>query len=401
MDVTYDHKFNIKTLSIYNFSFFFLLTLIFYSPSIFGRDYIGIVLLYLFLLLIMFKGINFNKLTLLILGYVMVTTLVEFLNLYTYPASFQLIIRTLIYNFLPLAAFLVGSFLTGRMTNKTFSQVIFLVGFVQIFVGLAQVYSESFRLFTLSNYADFEKYNNNFETWEVGRIIGTIGNPNTYGVFIVIFVLFICNVLLPKYKNNSKIKVLLTTTLLISIVSIILSQSRTAYILLAIGLVISIVLNKKSSLNKFMWFIITALSLIILLFYNEFVSQRFTNESLTSLGGRVEVWKTFIDNYLFPFNINSLIGSGVERISDIGIAVDNYYLQLLLQYGVIGLILYISIFIVIIGHFLFYFRISKYSTFIISTILVVLISDMSGSVSMNPDITVFLFLIIGYCYKKY
>ncbi|WP_018394785.1 O-antigen ligase family protein [Bacillus sp. 37MA] len=401
MDETINYKENLISLQLLKSLFALIIIMTFFAPNLLGRDYLGITTLFASLIIVLlYEKIIINKLTILIFVYVIFTIFVDLISNFNYPTSPVFIVRTFIYSLVPLVAFILGSFFNNRLNENSVNKLILITGFGQALIGLAQVYNESFRAVTLNYYANFEKYNYGFEAWEVGRIVGTIGNPNIFGVFLVIFSIYILTILLPKYQNNIKYTFILIIILLTSSYAILLSQSRTAYLLLALGIVASILLSKKNILIKSILLSLILLVLALIYINNPIVSRRFEAENIDTLGGREDIWRIFIKNYLSPFTIQSFVGYGFYYVRDISKAVDNYYLQLILQYGFIGLLLYLNIFLSAIKSFLFRARVSKYSAFIIISTITILISDFTGTINMSPDISIFYFLILGYCFNK-
>ncbi|PKR77812.1 hypothetical protein CEY16_07740 [Halalkalibacillus sediminis] len=401
MDRALYYKENQISTRLLNTLFTLVVLMTFFAPNLFGRDYLGIIsLIGSFLIVLLFGRININKLTIMIFLYVIFTIFVDLINNFIYPTSTVSILRTFVYSLIPLMAFLLGSYFNNRLNKNLVNKLILITGFGQVLIGIAQVYNKPFRIASLTYYSDFEKYNYGFEAWEVGRIVGTIGNPNTFGVFVVIFITYILTTLLSNYKYSTKYNIILIFILLTSSYAIILSQSRTAYLLLAVSVVLSLLLSKINILIKSMLLLAVVLSFILIFTNSLLGTQRFLAENTSTLGGRIHIWTTFIENHLSPFTIQNLFGYGFFYVRDIGKAVDNYYLQLVLQYGLIGLLLYLNIFLYAIKSFLSTVRVSENSIFIIVSIIIILISDITGTINMSLNISIFFFLIMGYFFKK-
>ena len=125
------------------------------------------------------------------------------------------------------------------------------------------------------------------------------------------------------------------------------------------------------------------------------MSRRFSINSILNFGNRLPIWKTYINEYLNPININLIIGYGSKYIRDIGKAVDNYYLQIILQYGIIGLFSYC---IMIFALFKSFKKVNNKNikNFLIISYSIVLISDFLGTVNQHVDFTILLFLVFGF-----
>jgi hypothetical protein len=307
-------------------------------------------------------------------------------------------VHIFVYALIPIAAYLLGNWLSV-INMAFFKKAIFILGIAQAIWGILQIYSDKFRIFSLTSYANFDKYNYGFENWRVGRVVGTIGNPNTYGVFIVLIAVFIVTVLITQYnQDNARRKI--TTILSIAMFflcayAIVLSQSRTAYVLLAFGLILSVIYNTRGN-KKIIKIALLLIIFVILYFYIPFISRRFGYDSFLSIGSRVPIWEMFIDNYINNMSFHFLIGYGSDYVSNIGKSVDNYYLLLLLKYGLVGLLSYC---VMVFAIFKSFTNIKMYDIKIFLTIsyMLVLISDITGTINQHSDMTIFLFIIFGYC----
>lgn len=329
--------------------------------------------------------------------YIFVTIIIDLFSFFAYSSSYILIFRTFIYALIPLISYILGNSFS-KINSNYLERVFWCVGLLQAAVGIIQVYSTTFREVTLSNFADFEKYNHTFETWDLGRAVGTIGNPNTYGIFIVVFIMFLINVLMPKQKGKMNLFAISLTTML-SIYAVFLTQSRTTMIMLTFGLILSILLRNSNIIYKLFTLIVGAVLIYFIVINIPFITKRFTMENIYTVGNRFDTWKTFLNSYLFPININTFFGHGTQYVKDIGKSIDNQYLNIIMKYGLLGLLLYLYMFITIIISFLKN-KLGRNGHFMVISIVLILVSDITGAISMNPDIIIFLFFIIGYYYNK-
>lgn len=379
----------------YNMILLTIILLVFYAPNIGNRDYLGIIIVYSFAILFsLVSKIQFDKIGLSIILYAFVIVIIDLVNMLIYSSSVLYVLRIFIYALIPIVSYLVGKFLSARIDIVFFNKSIIFIGVMQAMFGVLQVYSNKFRIFSLANYANFEKYNYGFENWAVGRVVGTIGNPNTYGVFMIVIILFLMNIIIPqKHKNKNKVPIIIS--FILCVYAVTLSQSRTAYLLLALGILVSVLFRRKNKLRNFLIMLILILIFIFVFINVPFLSRRFSINSILNFGNRLPIWKTYINEYLNPININLIIGYGSKYIRDIGKAVDNYYLQIILQYGIIGLFSYC---IMIFALFKSFKKVNNKNikNFLIISYSIVLISDFLGTVNQHVDFTILLFLVFGF-----
>lgn len=379
----------------YNMILLTIILLVFYAPNIGNRDYIGIIIVYLFAVLFsLVSKIQLDKIVLSIILYTSVIVIIDLINMFIYSSSILYMVRIFIYALIPILSYLVGKFLSTKIDIIFLNKSILFIGVIQALFGILQVYSDKFRFFSLTNYANFEKYNYGFENWAVGRVVGTIGNPNTYGIFMAVIILFMINIIIPQDQKN-KNRVSIKISFILCVYAVILSQSRTAYLLLTFGIILSILLRRKNKLRNILAMLLMILIFIVVFINVPFLLKRFSIDSILSFGNRLPIWKTYINEYLNPLNFKFIIGYGSNYIKDINQSVDNYYLQIILQYGIIGLLDYC---IMIFTIFKSFTKINNINikNFLFIAYLIVLISDFLGTINQHVDFTILMFLIFGY-----
>lgn len=387
---------NNKSCSYIIFIFFFL---VFYFPKVMGRDYIGLIFLYFIFMIIILTGkLKFPSLSLIILSYSIVIILFELLNQFE-NGSYVEIARAVVYSLIPFVAFSVGFILSKYCKYCKYSsifKIIYIIGIIQALIGMLQLYSTTIMEFTLNNYSNYEKYIVGFQTWKIGRIIGTIGNPNTYGIFMAIFTIFL---LIVNKEIYNKKHILILFSIFISVFAIIFSQSRAAYIVFAIGLYFVYIKNTNGLFKKMSYAVLFVIVLILILLYGNFITWRFTPESLFSLGNRMNTWKYYIDFEFLPFDIHSIIGHGDLYIRKIGKSIDNYYLNILIQQGILGIIYYIFLNLVIYNK-IKYVTNTNVKKFLRISLIMILISDLTGAVNMNFKIVIPFYFLLGFSFSK-
>ncbi|MEE0930632.1 MAG: O-antigen ligase family protein [Acutalibacteraceae bacterium] len=162
-----------------------------------------------------------------------------------------------------------------------------------------------------------------------------------------------------KNKKNTKTKVLYTIVLLLVIYGLFLSSKRSPLIAAIIAIVITLLIaSGKNILKKLMILIGSFGGLAILYFVAveyipgfDTIANKFTSLESSDAGvlnGRNYLWELAID----LFKESPLIGNGygsyaayAESVDAFTTSAHNYYLQILAELGIIGLILYLIAFI--------------------------------------------------------
>lgn len=374
-----------------------LLITIFYAPAINGREYTSsIILLFVFLYFILRYGFLKTSVTRYFLIYIMLISIMDSIQVFnahnlTIFSSF----RGIIYNFIPLIAFLVGAkFAKRKLSITLFDLIMFLIGLTQSIIGILQVYNYSIQQRTLELYSDFEKYNNFFEEMDQGRVVGTLGNPNYFGEFIGWFILMILFYYLPKYRTFGY-RLVLISSLFIVTYGMILSQSRTSFILVFIGILVMLLSNvKKYKLLSTM--LIGIITFVLVIYANDIISvARGGWESFSSFGGRLGIWNSIITNYIYPFKWELIFGYGSHFVKSFIEEPHNYYLQILLENGLIGIIGYLFLLSIFVYKTL-KTKNTNIKTFLLVTLVTLLLSDMTSELSTHIKLGSFFYIILGF-----
>lgn len=220
--------------------------------------------------------------------------------------------------------------------------------------------------------SEFLSYGNYFAIWQIG--LGEPNNPTvfihhtTYSVFLAIVSIFL---FIKIYNEKLKIKKIVYIIFFLTItVNLLLNSGRTGYISFFITvLLLSIYLFRK----KILYIFITFLAVTSIIIFAYFLSPNFEkrtnlikndvqqvlnqNNYSTAIGARIGLWiiaKNIIsDNPLFGIGIansyqikndfiENQIKNDFEYLKSLH-SFHNIYLEILIQYGIIGLILFLII----------------------------------------------------------
>lgn len=226
------------------------------------------------------------------------------------------------------------------------------------------------------------------------RIVSTFRNPNFYGLWLSIILLFFYTMDL---KSMSK-----SILMLLGGLFLFYTGSRTSWVVFVVSFMaiqLVFLIFRKIRINlKIAPFVAVGLLLFFLffiqsgLFYS--VRFRFDLNAIMTIGGRTDIWKTLIEK-IIP---NPIFGVGIEKSFDL--IFDNLYLQYLYFYGLIGLIL-LTFFLL--RNFLLNIRyLSKFGTrdkFLVFYLGLQIIFILSGfSVQIFDVLQISFFYVMGLAY---
>lgn len=217
------------------------------------------------------------------------------------------------------------------------------------------LYIKFVNIFFLSNYYEMMKY------YYRGWMSGLSGHFSSNGMILSIGLIFFFEEIriLKKDKTYKYNLILNYICILIVIYALILSSKRGPLISACLAIIITYIFAQGKNIFKRL-IILTILCMIIYLLYKlllpiipgiETIMEKFnslSNDDAGVLNGREGLWKIALD----MFHLNPLTGKGFGSYSQysslqnaISTSAHNYYLQVLAELGLIGIVLYISAFI--------------------------------------------------------
>jgi len=367
--------------------FYFSIFLILYAPSIYGKTYSGIIFLYILLFITLSKNKVFiNNTIKLFIVYTFFMILIDTSLLFYNQTSIVSIVEILVYRCIPLVSFYIGYYMKN-FNRDNFLKIIFYSGFLQSLIGIFQMLFVDFRNLTFKLFGNYEKYNKLFTERTFGRAIGSVGNPNYFAILIVIYIIFII-CFYRQIKVNNSIKFL---SFIISIYSLIFAQSNTGFILIILSLFIIFLLSLKNKFkikNNFF-------SIIPIINFNniKYFFSRIDINRIKSIGERIYIWNNLYNKLVIPYNYHFIIGYGSIFIENY--TTDNYYLRLFLEYGAIGLFLFIFLYFILIFN-TFKIKIFAEKKFILTLIFLVLIASFVSEPLLNIKLSPFIYLLFGF-----
>lgn len=356
-----------------------------------------------------------------LIGYLLIQI---FHNKFCLPRTrtFSLLLGFLFLNFMGiLSSMLMGNLTTVRVITEIVRSLEYIIIYVYFYNVFRIIHSKSgdieallvkhlqiillavfsITVIELFNLPGKELLRNLYEMGKSGniyqyynRIVGTLRNPNFYGLWLSIIAIF---VYLTRIKALHKL-----ILLLISMIFLYFTGSRTSLVGFVITIVIVAILQMiKSRRNIKLPLVILLLSLASFyllsnnyqdLFYS--VRLRVGIEELHSLGGRVEIWNRYFDEIL----ASPIIGVGIQKSNDL--IFDNTYVQYAYYYGFVGL-LFLMTFIIrnFFRNIVIYFRtkpVDNLQLFFLGVQLIVIISTFTVQIFDVLQISLFYFMGLSY-----
>ena len=239
------------------------------------------------------------------------------------------------------------------------------------------------------------------------RMLGTYGNPNSFGATLTIGCLTAGILFLFSRKILLRISYLIALGILTW--GLVLTGSRTAVVTLAAALFLLLVINRKRL--HLSWFAIITTVLFVLAIFSaalHFLSQKIVTRyqsgvNLTedqSFLMRLLVWKY----NLMAFLNSPVFGWGPAKYV-MSTLVDNEYILMLRRYGVVGFIPYISIYLI--PFFYSYKALSNnkdlniWGQLIFIGTFIILLTNLTNTVLMDIQTTDYWFLLLGLFFNLY
>lgn len=173
------------------------------------------------------------------------------------------------------------------------------------------------------------------------RAVGTLGNPNYWGLLISMLSCFVSYfVFWQKYWRY--------VPLLLSLIgSIVLTGSRAAMVAYLGSLIIGAILFWFECKKKPSLIVVALLSSVAILFIaptdlssNVETSNRYSLENLQTLQMRVDVWRRILDE-MSREPVSFIVGQGTRKTMNIIGYADNAYIKIFREHGLIGLVPYL------------------------------------------------------------
>ena len=302
-----------------------------------------------------------NKINILIIAFATLVILLTIIKNNDYTSEFAGLVIDLRF----LIMFMIGQGIAIFITNKVFRILLFkitiLAGIFVVIFGAMQVLilPKDF----LSNFGYqkdiIQPYFTIDNNEQQVRILSTLRGPNSLGAYLIFWVPFLAIMVQRYYKHSAKVKILLLVLTITTLITLYGSRSRSGMLGVIISLIAVTLLATNKKWRKIFSQLLIAgfviFSLLLAFSWNSSFIQ--TNLNHKDPGEASEVNS---DNQRLEYISNSIrtiitnpLGAGagtVNLASTYGenpVTVENYYLHIAQQYGVVGLILFLTILIVV------------------------------------------------------
>ena len=242
--------------------------------------------------------------------------------------------------FYPFLSLIIGVFLRKRIKANTLVRLLFLFLLLEFIFAILQTNNNEFRIWSYSVFSQKESFLINFVYTTGQRCLGTVGNPNTFGMLVIVLNSAIM-IMSSYHQNKNSQRTLNFISAILTLYIVINTQSRTSAVLLVItfALIIYWRFTKRSKKNIII-LIVASLGAIGLL---SLIQAGITREiSLSELDSRFLVWQMRIDEMYeraFFAEFASVFGIGYYSVRSMGF-FDNIYLKVFVAAGITGLFVF-------------------------------------------------------------
>ncbi|WP_335911003.1 hypothetical protein [Shewanella indica] len=281
-----------------------------------------------------------------------------------------------------------------------FSWTMFIACFFVLLISIFEYYDQGF-IFKI--YGSYKEDMDNTRLSYGYRLISTMNNPINYAFFII-FLIPLSSFVFYKTKYHSL--VYLFFTILVGL-GVLLSYSRLAVI--ALILVFAMYLMREVVRNTFLAIFTIALALILSFsFVASFLSENITviERAMQVISLDTYVQNSRVDNWLSGMgNLDNILyvlwglGLGVARPSgDDAIVVENAFISIFINFGLIGFIIYLYFFVM--GFYNAFYVLKKhrehrYSFLFLSVFSVLFVMSTGNDINRNYPFS-FIFWVFVY-----
>lgn len=232
------------------------------------------------------------------------------------------------------------------------------------------------------------------------RLFSTFLDPNFAGAFLVLYCLFLFRFIKPKNKIDIK-NSLFSILLILSLVAMFLTYSRTAFVMAVIGVVIYFLLQKKF---KHLFIILVGLILLFFIFAGELegLNPFRTASVIARIESSINAFVIFLYHPIFGVGFNAYrfaqlhyqFRGGEYSLTSHGDAgTDNSYLFVLATTGIVGFISYFFLWKRILS--LFRYEYSKQNIILYSTLAAWGVGSLFTNLLFYPPLLLWILFVIG------
>ena len=361
----------------------FLIFIVFLYNAILKKAKVNFFLLKPFLI---FVFVAFTSLLFVYQTLTPITFLISLSYLIRYGLYFSLIFSLSLFN---------------KETFSTLKKTMVISGLIFIFFGFVQYlfYPNLRNLYYLG--------------WDehLARFFSTFFDPNYAGAFLVLYLLFVLQIIVEKVKPFQKSTVYYMILAFITLVSIFFTYSRSAFLMLLVGVFLFLFFQTKPKI------ILLSLGILVLLFlaFANPQVEEFNPLRVASSKARVTVLKDTLTviqkNPIFGVGFNAYRYAQVRyglrtdfgtSNSNADAGTDNSFLFVLATTGIVGFLTYLYIWKDILGKSLNLIKKKeKIGVLVFSSIIALFVDSLFVNSLFYPLIIIWVFILIGFMgYRK-
>jgi len=302
--------------------------------------------------------------------------------------------------------YVILSFLTFNYINDKdenfFLKAILFIGILSICLGIPKIITTNIFYLDIGGYV---------------RLNSIFPNPNMYGVYMLLVGL-LAIVLYDKIVKYQYKAIYVVLIILPTLISLVLTFSRRSWGLFIMSIIIYLLLKKGKKIMLVISMIVLILFSLLIVNYDVIVTRFMLSfdPNYASNSARSTMFSAQL--YVLSENIYSLIGGlGVGLFGPTAsyflsanrlTIIDNYYLQLMLEYGFLGVIIYLSIFIITVLKGIKLLRSRALNSWEYNKVLMYIIllstlyiAGVVGSTPITFPLNMFQWIFIGLILKNY
>ncbi len=236
------------------------------------------------------------------------------------------------------------------------------------------------------------QYHSLVGNYKYPRIVSTKPNPTQYG-FIAIIAVYIQLMYFKYYKHKwvgiASIALILT--------SLMMTLSRTTQIAFVVSIIVYCFMKVKSSKGIIKALIALMVEITIIFAILQILPEELTwrleqstdLDSVSSWNDRIGKWEEYIE--IIDQNLLFGIGPVKNLVSELGY-VDSEFFQILIQYGLIGFLIYI---ITVLSPLCYYKKNRNITIYYLPIVIAILICNIAATTFLSSETSIIIYVMLG------
>lgn len=269
-----------------------------------------------------------------------------------------------------------------------------------VFFGIIQYFNPfSINEKYITSYAPTQ-YKTLINDYPTPRIVGVKPNPSVYGILVSLGIYF--NLMYYKYAKK---KWIVWLSIALCLINLMMTLTRTIQVAFLCSLILFILINvwiKKGWKRALQITMITVIAIILILIFlpRSLTWRLFEILDLSNANSwleRINKWNEYTD--IIKNNILLGVGPVKNYMVQVG-HVDSEWIQILLQYGALGFMLYVLMLISPIWDYLKNKNNKNILKYYIPLLFIVIINNISASSLLSFDTAIGIYIFIGLLFTE-